>query len=478
MKRSIAWFALLPLLLGSCTPPTDSDPVSASPQASPNDSTRNITLDAGDVRQTISGFGASGCWWAQDVGGWETDKVDQIVDWLFNRDNGIGLNIYRFEVGAGGINESPDPWRRAETFEITSGEYDWSRCANAVNVLKLAVAAGVDNVMFFANSPPGRMTVSGRTTGADGGGPNLKPGMESDFARYLVDIALHFKAEGIPVKYISPINEPQWDWQASKGQEGCHYELEQIVTMAEALTEELDRQCPEIRPSLVDSGKWLDETYTIKLCEELVTNPVVGPAMDHFAVHSYWSNGVGRHTAVNQLKNDGINLPLWQTEWCQMESGRDLSMDSALVLVQTVHEDMTIGNCSAWIDWIAVSCYDFKDGLVYVDLDDRRLLDTKRLWALGNYSRFIREDYKRIGISGEPGGILASAYLSPDGQTAVLVAINSSASTETLDINAEDFVSFMAYETSISQSLECVASGAPGRYFFPAESVTTLVYKK
>lgn len=478
MRRSIAWFALLPLLLGSCASPADSDPVSASPQSSSNDSPRSISLDAGDVCQTIAGFGASGCWWAPDVGGWEAVKVAQIIDWLFDRDNGIGLTIYRFEVGAGGINESPDPWRRAETFEIASGEYDWSRCANAVNVLRLAVEAGVDTVMFFANSPPGRMTLSGKTTGADSGGPNLKPDMEGEFARYLVDIALHFKAEGIPVRYISPINEPQWDWQASKGQEGCHYDPDQIVKMAEALTEELNRRCPEIRPSLVDSGKWLDQTYTINIYKDLATNPVVGPAMDHFAVHSYWSNSVGKQTVVNQLKDTGSGLPLWQTEWCQMENGRDFGMESALMLAQTVHEDMTVGNCSAWINWIAVSCYDYKDGLVYVDLDDRRVLDTKRLWALGNYSRFIREGYKRIVISGKPGGILASAYLSPDSQTAVLVAINSGKSAEALDIRAEGFGSYMAYETSVSHSLSCVASGVSGRYSFPAESVTTLVYKK
>jgi O-glycosyl hydrolase len=478
MKRPPAWFALLPLLLGACASPAASGQASASPQTPVGDSAGTASLDFGDTRQTIAGFGASGCWWAQDVGGWEPGKMGKIVELLFDRVRGIGLNIYRFEVGAGGVNESADPWRRAETFEVSPCEYDWGRCANAVNVLKLAVAAGADNVMFFANSPPGRMTVSGKTTGENGGGPNLRSGMEDDFARYLVDIALHFRNEGIPVKYVSPINEPQWNWQESNGQEGCHYEPDQAVRMAEALTEELKRRCPEIKPSLVDSGKWLDEAYTIELYKELANNPTVGPAMDHFAVHSYWSNDVGKHTVVNQLRNSGVNLPLWQTEWCQMEGGRDIGMDSALMLAETMHEDMTTGGCSAWIAWIAVSCYDYKDGLVYVDLGGRSVTDTKRLWALGNYSRFVREGYRRIGISGEQGGILASAYLSPDAQTAVLVAVNPGSSAKALDIVAEGFASYTAYETSASRSLERVASCAPGKYSFPAESVTTLVFEK
>lgn len=439
---------------------------------------KTIMLLPQDIHQTISGFGASGCWWAQDVGSWESEKADRIVRLLFDRQTGIGLNIYRFEVGAGGVNESSDPWRRAETFEVSPGEYDWARNAGAVNVLRKAVAAGAGNVMFFANSPPGRMTVSGKTTGAETGGPNLAPGMEGEFARYLADIALHFKGEGIPVKYISPINEPQWDWQPGKGQEGCHYKPAQVLLVAQALAEELNRRGGGIKPSLVDSGRWLDEEYTLEMCKQLANDPAVGPSMDHFAVHSYWSNAAGKHTVVYQLREAGVSLPLWQTEWCQMEGGRDLGMASALVLAETVHEDLTVGNCAAWIDWIAVSCYDYKDGLVYVDLGSRNVLETKRLWALGNYSRFVRDGYGRIGVEGETGGLLASAYASPDGKTAVLVVINPKGNAETRIVEAEGFVRYTAWETSAGRSLEEIAPGAPGAYDFPPESVTTLVFTK
>lgn len=437
---------------------------------------KTIALVPQDVRQTIAGFGASGCWWAQDVGGWEPDKVDRIIGLLFDKEKGIGLNIYRFEVGGGGVNESADPWRRAETFEVSPGQYGWDRDAGAVNILKKAVAAGADDVMFFANTPPGRMTVSGKTTGEDGGGANLKPGMEGEFARYLADIALHFKGEGVPVKYVSPVNEPQWNWKASNGQEGCHYEPDQIVTLAKALVRELAGRGSDIKPSLVDSGKWLDAKYTVGLYKRLAEDAVIGPAMDHFAVHSYWSSDADKETAYAALKNTGVSLPLWQTEWCQMESGRDLGMGAALVLAQTMHEDLTVADCSAWIAWLAVSCYDYKDGLVYVDLDDRDVFDSKRLWALGNYSRFVREGYRRVELAGDTGGLLASAFLSPDNRTAVLVSINSGEIPVTLNIQAQGFSSYIAYETSAGRSLEAVASGAPGPYSFPARSVTTLVF--
>ena len=39
---------------------------------------------------------------------------------------------------------------------------------------------------------------------------------------------------------------------------------------------------------------------------------------------------------------------------------------------------------------------------------------TKRLWAMGNYSRFVRPGLKRVATSGTaPSGVLVSAYMNP-----------------------------------------------------------------
>ena len=437
---------------------------------------RPMTLRGDAVHQTIAGYGASACWWAQDVGGWEADKVDTVVSLLFDRERGIGLNIYRYEIGAGPVNEAPDPWRRAETLETAPGQYDWTRNTNAIAVMQAAVAAGVDNVMVFANSPAARMTYSGKTTGEDEGNPNLRPQMEADFARYLVDIAQHFQAQGIPVRYISPINEPQWNWKLSNGQEGCHYKPDQCVSMARALVRELRARGSDIRPSLIDSGKWLDENYTIALCRMLVADPEIAAAMDHYAIHSYWSADDDKRATVERLRAAGVKLPLWQSEWCQMEGGRDEGMGAALVLAKVVHEDMTIPDCPAWIGWIAVSCYDFKDGLLYVDLNTHEVAQTKKLWALGNYSRFVRPGYRRVELEGVPYVLPTSAYVSPDGYTAVLVTINDDeARAVTAHFTAEGYTHCEAYETSDAHSLDCVFQGSVGDYVFPPRSVTTLV---
>lgn len=474
MRMPSAIAAILTVMFGACA----AVPAGCAKTApAVQDGCGAIALDTGAVGQTIVGFGASGCWWAKDVGGWETGKVDRVIEWLFSRERGIGLTMYRFEVGGGEVNIAPDAWRRAETFEVAAGQYDWNRDANSVLVLKKAVAAGADTVVFFANTPPGRLTVSGKTTGEESGSSNLKGGMDEEFARYLVDIALHFRQDGIPVRYISPVNEPQWKWKESNGQEGCHYTPDQIVALAEALARELDARGAGIKPSLIDSGKWLDKEYTVDLYKRLAENEIVGPQMDHYAVHSYWSDAAARRSAMTLLGETGVRLPLWQTEWCQMESGRDLGMDAALVLAECVHDDMTITQCASWTAWLAVSCYDYKDGLVYVDLASRSVMDSRRMWALGNYSRFVREGYRRIGATCEAENLLASAYISPDGATEVLVCINKGEKACAMSIAAQHAGSYEAYETSESHALEKVGSGKPGVYTFPARSITTLVLR-
>ena len=96
-----------------------------------------------------------------------------------------------------------------QTFEVELGVYDWNRDANAVWVLKAAQEIGVERFAAFANSPPARMTVAGRTNGEVERLSNLAPEMYAEFADYLVDVVRHLQEdEGIPIEWLSPINEP------------------------------------------------------------------------------------------------------------------------------------------------------------------------------------------------------------------------------------------------------------------------------
>ena len=440
-------------------------------------STKEIILLPEEKHQTIDGFGASGAWWAQDIGGWEDNKRNQIVQLLFNPETGIGLSIYRYNIGGGDGDNIQDPWRKTETFEVSPGAYDWSRDANAVWVMKAANAQGVEQFVAFVNSPPARMTVSSLTTGEKDGKSNLRPDMYADFAQYMVDIVRHLQVdEGIPIGWISPVNEPQWDWSYKNGQEGCHYGPAEALEVTRSLIRAIDTNKLDVKVSVFESGEWKKSQVYI---DKLLKDPEVAPRLEHLAIHSYWSKAEDKTPIVNFLERNFPGTKVWQTEWTEMKEGRDTGMESALVLANTVHEDLTVASVTSWQYWIAVSRYFYRDGLIYVNVSDRSIIETRRLWALGNYSRYIRPGYVRVGAQSGAKNLNVTAYQAPDQTRFVVVVINNAKAPVTLKISGvpAEFTHALAVETSEQHNLDSVFEGkASGTYTFPPESVTTLVY--
>jgi len=85
-----------------------------------------MTVDYGKEYQFIDNFGASDCWSMQMLGGWSLENRNRVADLLFSKDRGIGLSCWRFNLGAGKNPEDiKNPWRTAETFEVSEGVYDW-----------------------------------------------------------------------------------------------------------------------------------------------------------------------------------------------------------------------------------------------------------------------------------------------------------------------------------------------------------------
>jgi O-glycosyl hydrolase len=143
-----------------------------------------------------------------------------------------------------------------------------------------------------------------------------------------------------------------------------------------------------------------------------------------------------------------------------------------------MHEDLMLGNVASWQYWIAVSKYDFRDGLIYVDESTHFVIQTKRLWAFANYSRFIRPGFVRIQALSTASGLKTTAFRSEDGHSVVLVAINDGASPLSMRLPEISGLSKLeAWETSESRDLEMVLDAdAPKGYDFPGRSITTLVF--
>lgn len=435
-----------------------------------------IRINAQVEAQTMDGFGAAGAWWAQDVGGWAGQR-DRVADLLFDREKGAGLSIYRYNIGGGDGEHITDPWRRAETFEVAPRQYDWTRDANAMWMLHAARGRGVGQFVAFANSPPARMTHSGQTTGGHSGESNLKPEAYGEFAQYLVDVVRHLRDdEGVPVQWLSPINEPQWFWQSKNGQEGCHYEPDEVLDFTRVLLRAIQQNKIDVQLSLFESGAW---NSSLRYVEPLAGDPEVWAALPHLSIHSYWSTREDKQHFMADMNDRWLDKPLWMSEWTEMQGGRDAGMDSALVMATTMHDDLTITSVTSWQYWIAASKYNYRDGLIYVDPGNHTITPTKRLWMMGNFARFVRPGFVRMGVQGGSDNLLVSAFRSPDDQQWIIVAINLADEDVELRLTAghdQMPILMRIFETSAQHDLASVGAGdAQSSWQLAPRSVTTFL---
>jgi O-glycosyl hydrolase len=470
-----------------------------------------VTIDTRALRQKIHNFGASDAWSIQFVGGWPLEKREAIADLLFesgldeNRDpRGIALSTWRFNIGAGSSRQTNigDRWRRADTFYNEDfSDYDWTRLPGQRRFLQAAKARGVKHMTAFVNSPPTNMTKNGNAfAGAFSGSTNLADGKVDDFARYLADILAHFRsAEGIDFSVISPVNEPQWSWERNSGQEGNRYSTSDIKRVIDALAEvDLGGTRIEMPESGENAYFYLDalDDY-IDAFFDSASPDYVGDKIDNaVAGHSYWtdtiSSGLIRSRQFLRAKlNQYPGMEFAMSEYAILGDsgpGRDLGITPALRIARTAHYDLTITEASSWQWWLGVSPYDYKDGLVYIDY--RRIngnfYESKMLWAMGNFSRFIRPGMMRVTTSRSDGstprqdatGLMVSSYVDAPHNIAVSVFVNWAQVSKTvaLDFQGMEIDSLIPYVTSATGDLAPYALLTPSdQVAIPARSIVTLV---
>ncbi|MEL7118645.1 MAG: glycoside hydrolase [Bacteroidota bacterium] len=484
---------------------------------------QQILIDPSVQYQEIDGFGASDAWRVQFVGAnWPVEKREQIADLLFSKEldskgnpKGIGLSIWRFYIGSGSMElgdtvQIPNEWRRAECFLNPDGTYDWNKQKGQRWFLQAAKKHGVNQFLAFALSAPPSYSLNGKTWSIkDDERLNIKPGYYDDYARFLVDVTDHFeKEEGIFFNYLSPVNEPQWDW-SKPGQEGSAATNEDIYLLTKYLSKELAKRNSRTKLVIGEAAE-LNFLYNPYKASGNQVQTFFDPASSLFlgnlpnvaskiSGHSYFTtwpidtlNQVRKRLGDQLRKHPKVDF--WQTEFCVMEQSpeigggwkRDLAMPTALYVARVIHHDLTVANASSWQWWTALTTYDYKDGLIYLDTGDETDLfnrdrmkqdgvyrESKLLWALGNYSRFVQPGMKRIKarIEDVDEKVSISAYYGKDNEV-VMVLTNHQTKDQMLQLG-DDFIPEAAYLTDEQHSLDLIPVNS-GRIKLPAKSLLSI----
>ncbi|MEU6471419.1 glycoside hydrolase [Streptomyces massasporeus] len=473
---------------------------------------------------TFEGWGTSLVWFANATGDYPPAVREKLYKLLFG-DDGLNLNIARYNIGGGNAPDVKDYLRAGGAVEgwwkapagTTREDVDWWDADDPADWNKNAdktqrwwvdrIKKDITHWETFSNSPPWFMTESGYVSGNfDAGKDQLKPGSVDDFAKYLVGATERLeKAHGIKVDTLDPFNEPNTDYWGTKlgpdgeptggRQEGAHIgpELQQKVIRALAPVLKKSRSHAEISA--------MDETNPGTFATNWNSYPQeVRDLVGQMNVHTY---GTGQRTTVRDLAK-AADKPLWMSEvegdWGDGQSFTD--MRPGLGLAQRMVDDLRELEPKAWVFWQPVEDYDnmkpggesakggnwgeiqlpfsctSKDTLASCPIYTNTKFDTAR-----NFTHYIKPGDRLI----KTNDTSSTAAVSRKGDAATVVHVNSTAEARdvTLDLSEFGRVSSRATVTPVVTSADgklekqkpVRVTGRQATLSVPAQSVTSFLVK-
>jgi glucosylceramidase len=397
-----------------------------------------ITVDTRRQYQEITGFGAS----FTDSSAWlvgtrlDSAQRDAVMRDLFGPD-GIGLSFLRQPMGASDFavngNYSYDDMPAGQT-DPTLAHFSIDH--DLAYIVPLLVQARRINpqltVMATPWSPPGWMKTSDSMIGG-----TLRPDAYQPLADYFTRFVEGYAAAGVPVRYITPQNEPLYE---PGGYPGMLLSAEQEDNLIK------NYLGPELRAHRLPTGiLGYDHNWdVISYPESMYADPAASGHVAGTAWHCYGGDVITQAVSHNNYPNK----PAFQTECSggEWEGDAQAGFAAGLGLVINATRDwaqgvirwnMALDQDNGPTNGGCLTCR----GVVTVAPDASghwSYTKTADYWALGQASKFVRPGAHRVASSTlGAGDVQDVAFTNPDGSTA-LVAFNSGTSRKTFRVRWGD----------------------------------------
>lgn len=383
-----------------------------------------------DERQCIDGFGASAQFFVRDFGAFDPDAQAHVLDLLFDPHKGAGLTIIRNRIWDGGSdNHTPENKPNPGTHHPAPGVWEFDDANGEPKdkwqlwLMREAARRGCTTFNSCVWSPPWWM----KTTADTQRGGKLKPEHYAAFAEYVARYVREYKARyGIDIHSVSVQNEPDLDqideWKTHYTPDEMHTLLKQYVIPA---LSDLD-----VKLMIGEESRWSDS-----IARPTLEDPATRPQVDLVSSHAY---DLGTHRLGLPLRK---GKPVWQTEVCAWRGSPDgttydPTITGALPWAVLLHQHLTEADVSAWLFWrfqrpegdgAGYWTSGANEMLIKMNPQTQFFEVTKRLWMMGNYSRFVRPGWRRIGVSTADDDQLVSAFKGPATGDFALVVVNPGA---------------------------------------------------
>lgn len=352
--------------------------------------------------QTIKSFGVSGAWWPNDLNYFPPASQQNLSTLLFDND-WLYVSGYRYNVGASGDQDDstsltyPSPLRLVQSFMKTDGTYDWTRDGPGVYYLKAAQAANVSSIAFFVNAQPSALTQYKQACGTTLSTANIPA-----YVAFIEQVLAHWAAAGINIEYISPMNEPDDDFQqgssspwacpqegmkvpvntrsavfqqlraalaasASAGAKAVKIMGDETSQVTQQALKEYINSYSGLLDSTVSSG-WLTETLSGQYIDAISVHMYDfpdDPALSNFKQLVANASAAAtpprtpppiKMSEISSFSSAlGVRKPWGATGPGRLSSEYDPTMDNALDMARMIWQFMTLVNAESWDWWTAVS---------------------------------------------------------------------------------------------------------------------------
>jgi O-glycosyl hydrolase len=414
--------------------PTKSDVATVSVALPPPPGNATFTASWNETHQTIDGFGASTAF--------AVPFSNSVADFLWSPSLGIGLSLVRDEI-------TPNGWPTSMTVMNSTGvskDGDFS-------VLQQAVSRGArawGTIWAFPSS----------WTGGKANGP-LDTSHYADAANLLVTYVDRAWSAGIPIYAVSVMNEPdlvpsypQTAWTPSQAlafvKSNATPAMNAWATSHSGWTTATGLPAPLV--TLPETAKWASLASWINAVE---ADPTGMAEIGHYTTHQYFGGSVSAPPAL-------VSHPIWETETFKQSVPYDATIADALDVAKLMYDALTTGNASAWHYWFAEDVSDpDNSGLIGTDAHSwtnatQSVADwnspplPKRAFAVGNYAKFVRPGWIRIGVQGALNGVSVTAYKDAGTGDFAIVVINATSAnvTTSFAVSGASFSTVTPYVTS------------------------------
>jgi glucuronoarabinoxylan endo-1,4-beta-xylanase len=366
------------------------------------------------------------------------------------------------------------------TIEPSAGVWDWTKDNDQVWLMNEAKKRGVDYFWSATWSMPAWM----KDNDSIKHGGHLKLEQYQNYADYLSKYVQEYKKRfDLDIKAVSITNEPA----LATGYQSCQWDGAQLRNFIKY------NMGPTFKRDGVQAKILMPESHVstnLPLeADSTMNDPIARDYVSILGWHQYNQSFDGKNPFFPPSKPIAAYKPaktynkeIWQTEVSFIGGKPDSTINWGLGTSLLIHNAMAEAEVNAWVWWVPLNSWKDNEGLA--DISGDKYIVTKRLYCFGNWSKFIRPGYFRIGTAYQPApNIFVSAFKNPGTNDFVVVMTNNNQEEKTVSLSFAGLKasSVTPWVTSSNKNLvaQPVVKGYKNVFSISLEgsSVTTLVGK-